>query len=64
MDILPNINIPPDTAVLEELDRAARAYGFEIGRGHPLTEKLTSISPDNPFMDRKWKSKIKKENNG
>lgn len=60
---LPNSDIPDEQKVIAELDRNARAYGFEIGRGHPLTEKLTHISPDNPFMDRDWKSKITKEDN-
>lgn len=40
---------------LEEIDRNARAYGFEIGRGHPLTTDLHEISPDNPFMNKNWR---------
>lgn len=41
----------------EEIDRNARAYGFEIGRGHPLAEKLEKTSPDNPFLDKNWRAK-------
>lgn len=54
----PEANIPLDVRYFEELDRNARAYGFEVGRGHPLTEKLEYLSPDNPFMDREWRSRI------
>ena len=43
---------------LQESDRNARAYGFEVGRGKPLTEQLTDISTDNPFMDPQWASKM------
>lgn len=54
----PDVHVPEEKRLLEELDRNARAYGFEIGRGHPLLEKLTHISDDNPFMDKDWRSKI------
>jgi hypothetical protein len=54
----PDIHIPEEKRLLDELDRNARAYGFEIGRGHPLTEKLTHISDDNPFMTRDWRDNI------
>lgn len=43
---------------LEEIDRNARAYGFEVGRGHPLRLHVVSTSEDNPFMDKEWRSKI------
>lgn len=42
---------------LEEIDRNARAYGYEIGRGHPLVEKIESVSDDNPFMVHDWKER-------
>lgn len=42
----------------EEIDRCARAYGFEIGRGHPLTEVITELSEDNPFINKNWRNKI------
>lgn len=41
-----------------EIDRTARAYGFEIGQGHPLVEQITELSEDNPFMDPNWRTKI------
>jgi len=43
---------------LEEIDRNARAYGFEIGRGSPLIAKLDNISPDNPFIDPNWRNQV------
>lgn len=43
---------------LSESDRNARAYGFEIGRGKPLAEKLTELSDNNPFMDSEWQFKM------
>ena len=42
---------------LEEIDRNARAYGYEIGRGHPLVNKIEAVSDDNPFMDTDWKER-------
>lgn len=58
---VPISDIPPDNEVVAELDRNARAYGFEIGRGHPLTSHLESVSNDNPFMKRDWKDRIDQE---
>lgn len=43
---------------LEEVSRNCRAYAWEIGRGHPLTEKIDHISPDNPFMDKDWRKNL------
>lgn len=54
----PTVHIPEDRRLLSELDTAARAYGFEIGRGHPLTEELTELSDDNPFRDRNWRDNV------
>lgn len=42
----------------EETDRNARAYGFEIGRGHPLASVVGKISEDNPFQDKDWKKNV------
>lgn len=42
---------------LEEIDRQARAYGFEIGRGKPL-DVVVSTSDDNPFMEKNWRCQI------
>lgn len=46
---------------LDELDRNARAYGFEIGRGHELVEviDIDQLSEDNPFLDKNWKQASK-----
>lgn len=40
---------------LAEIDRTARAYGYEIGKGHPIVEELDTLSPDNPFLDPNWR---------
>jgi hypothetical protein len=42
--------------VSREIDRNARAYGFEIGRGQAIAENLVS-SPDNSFLDLDWADK-------
>lgn len=42
---------------VNEIDRNARAYGFEIGRGKPLERQLSEISPDNPFIHPFWRSR-------
>lgn len=46
-----------DTSVDEE-DRNARAYGFEVGRGAKLATRIESLSEDNPFMDPNWRDMI------
>jgi hypothetical protein len=43
---------------VEEIDRNARTYGFEIGKGHPLTSKLDKLSDDNPFVNVNWRAKV------
>lgn len=45
-------------AQLDEIDRNARAYGWEIGRGHPLTDRIESTSEDNPFLRADWRDRI------
>lgn len=40
---------------LEEIDRTARAYGWEIGRGRPIVQQMEDISPSNPFLDPNWR---------
>jgi hypothetical protein len=42
---------------LTEIDRQARAYGFEIGRGQPLAEQVNA-SDDNPFLDKNWRQSV------
>lgn len=42
---------------LDEIDRNARAYGFDVGQGAPLAEKLTT-SAANPFLDPNWREQL------
>lgn len=37
-----------------EFDRCARAYGWEIGNGQPITAKLETTK-GNPFMNPNWR---------
>ena len=39
---------------LDEMDRNARAYGWEIGKGAPMLDEMT-FSEDNPFMNPDWR---------
>lgn len=43
---------------LAEVDRNARAYGYEIGRGAPITAQLDATD-GNPFLDRDWSKGIR-----
>lgn len=47
----------PGTPVHEEIDRCARAYGWEVGRGQPMGKQITT-SPDNPFMNIHWRDEL------
>lgn len=40
---------------IEELDRNARAYGWEIGRGQPIGPQIET-TPDNPFLNPDWRA--------
>lgn len=51
-------NFAPLFELIAEIDRNARAYGWEVGHGHPLTEKIESTTPGNPFMDPDWRAHI------
>lgn len=42
---------------LSEVDRCARAYGFEIGRGRAISTSL-DVSDDNPFLDPNWREHV------
>lgn len=55
--IHPSAIAPED---IEEIDRSARSYGWEIGHGHPLTERIEATSPDNPFRDANWRERVGK----
>jgi hypothetical protein len=46
---------------LEEIDRNARAYGYEIGKGKRLVRVMEDISQDNPFLDPDWRVKMEEE---
>lgn len=43
---------------LEEMDRCARAYGWEVGNGHPLAVIIEDISEDNPFIHENWRDDV------
>ena len=43
---------------LAEIDRCARAYGYEIGKGHPIVQELDELSLDNPFLDPNWRDAV------
>ena len=47
--------------ILAEIDRNARAYGWEIGRGHPLVERIESTDPENPFLAADWRTRLRRE---
>lgn len=49
-----------DPVPLEEIDRNARAYGWEVGRGRSIDEVFES-SPDNPFLDPGWRDGVPAE---
>lgn len=40
-----------------EIDRNARAYGFEVGKdpAHRVVPVIEETSPDNPFVDSNWR---------
>lgn len=48
---------------IAEIDRCARAYGFEVGRGQPLANTVTT-SPGNPFLDPEWRSRLEEQTCG
>jgi oligoribonuclease len=43
---------------IDEIDRNARAYGFEVGRGAALSHGQIPTSDDNPFMEKNWRAQI------
>lgn len=52
----PSMSLTPPID-LSEVDRNARAYGWEIGRGQALAETI-EFSDDNPFVDPNWRNRI------
>ena len=42
-----------DLALLNQMARNARAYGWEVGRGAPLS-KIIDSTEGNPFLDNEW----------
>ena len=46
--------------LLNEMDRNARAYGWEIGHGQAMTQ-IIDFSPENPFIDPNWRQNIVEE---
>lgn len=47
---------------IDEIDRNARAYGFEIGRGQEIGPQVNA-SEDNPFLSRDWRDLNRKDPN-
>jgi len=44
---------------IEEIDRTARAYGFEVGRGKLATEQIEiEEGSGNPFFEKNWKELV------
>jgi len=43
---------------LDSVDRNARAYGWAVGRGHPLTSTIDG-DDTNPFLDPDWRTHLK-----
>src|SRR5690348_6155551 len=41
-----------------EMDRNARAYGWEVGKHGVLSEVIQHVCPDNPFLDPKWRNHV------
>lgn len=56
--LLDDGKVGEEEARIEEVDRSARAYGWEIGKGHPLSERIEQLSPENPFLDKNWRERI------
>jgi hypothetical protein len=53
--ISPNYGVPPDVV---EIDRNARAYGWEIGHRGIAPTEVTETSEGNPFMDPDWRTAV------
>lgn len=49
-----------DRSTHAEIDRCARAYGWEIGAGKRLGRIIT-LSPNNPFKDPNWREKMSED---
>lgn len=43
---------------LAEIDRNARAYGWEVGRGHLMVDRMEDCDPANPFLDPNWREHV------
>lgn len=44
--------------VLEEIDRNARAYGWEVAKRDLYPPNGTPLSPENPFTNQDWRSRM------
>lgn len=44
---------------LAEVDRNARAFGWEAAKRGTLFTKFDELSPENPFLDPNWRDQIK-----
>lgn len=48
---------------LEEMDRNARAYGWEIGQGAKI-DHMVDASEENPFLDVNWRDQLSRGSDG
>lgn len=56
------LRVYPDGVLPEnmaEIDRNARAYGWEIGHGEDLAE-VVDATDGNPFLNREWRNEIER----
>ena len=53
-----------ETRDIEEMDRNARAYGWQVGRSGTFPTDVTETTDDNPFVDPNWRDKLARSNNG
>lgn len=47
-----------DQETMDEIDRNARAFGWEIGHGAILVGGTVCTSDNNPFMSKDWKKEM------
>lgn len=58
-DIPTDFSVGPMTVEkIEAIDRNARAYGYEVGKGANLAQVIHTLSDDNPFLDKDWRLKM------
>lgn len=63
--LMTGYNLDPDIRArlgasdhIEEIDRNARAYGWEIGQGAVLSHGMVQVTDGNPFIQSNWRDQI------